>query len=228
MKVNEKNLAAFATSSNCPVDKEGWLVKRGEINKAFQKRWFVLKGNLLFYFEKKTDKEPTGFIVLEGCTVELAEDEGQFGFKIVFHGQGNRTYVLEAESQDSMEQWMKALASASYEYIKCMVAELERQLQQMEMNIPILANDECSGEMGTSPPIAPPRTRHNPFNRPAPASPNIRTHVPRSAPARADIELLRPKMTFRELHNVYSRKILKEFNEWKHQQRQLQQPLITF
>lgn len=63
---------------------------------------------------------------------ELAEDEGQFGFKIVFHGQGNRTYVLEADSQDSMEQWMKALAAASYDYIKCMVAELERQLQEME------------------------------------------------------------------------------------------------
>lgn len=69
MKVNEKNLAVFATSATTPVDKEGWLVKRGEINKAFQKRWFVLKGNLLFYFEKKTDKEPTGFIVLEGCTI---------------------------------------------------------------------------------------------------------------------------------------------------------------
>lgn len=68
MKINEKNLAAFATSSG-PVDKEGWLIKRGEVNKAFQKRWFVLKGNLLFYFEKKGDKEPTGAIILEGCTV---------------------------------------------------------------------------------------------------------------------------------------------------------------
>jgi sesquipedalian len=33
----------------------------------FQKRWFVLKGNLLFYFDKKGDKEPLGLLLLEGC-----------------------------------------------------------------------------------------------------------------------------------------------------------------
>lgn len=81
MKINEKTLLTFANSK--PVDKEGYLMKRGEgekkiymenskistlidsktsqqpnnlfptVNKAFQKRWFVLKGNLLFYFEKR-------------------------------------------------------------------------------------------------------------------------------------------------------------------------------
>lgn len=68
MKINEKNLAAFASSAT-PVDREGWLVKRSEVNKGYQKRWFVLKGNLLFYFEKRGDKEPVGVIVLEGCTI---------------------------------------------------------------------------------------------------------------------------------------------------------------
>lgn len=63
---------------------------------------------------------------------ELAEDEEQFGFKIVFHGTGNRSYTLGAESQESMEQWMKALACASYDYMKLMVAELQRQLDEME------------------------------------------------------------------------------------------------
>lgn len=68
MKINDKNLAAFATSAT-PVDREGWLHKRGEVNKGFQRRWFVLKGNLFFYFEKPGDKEPLGVIVLEGCTI---------------------------------------------------------------------------------------------------------------------------------------------------------------
>jgi hypothetical protein len=31
-----------------------------------------------------------------------------------------------------MEQWMKALACASYDYMKLMVAELQRQLDEME------------------------------------------------------------------------------------------------
>lgn len=67
MKINEKNLCYFATSP--PVDREGWLQKRGEINKSWQRRYFVLKGNLLFYFEKKGDREPLGVIILEGCTI---------------------------------------------------------------------------------------------------------------------------------------------------------------
>ncbi len=69
MKVNEKNLIAIANAPHLVVDKEGWLNKKGEVNKGFQKRWFVLKGNLLYYFEKKTDREPAGVLIVEGCTV---------------------------------------------------------------------------------------------------------------------------------------------------------------
>ena len=68
MKINEKNLCSFAVSAT-PVDKEGYLNKRGEVNRNFQRRYFMLKGNLLFYFDKKGDKEPVGVIVLEGCTI---------------------------------------------------------------------------------------------------------------------------------------------------------------
>ena len=55
MKINEKTLINYCTS-NTPTDREGWLVKRGEVNKSFQKRWCVLKGNLLFYSEKQGDR----------------------------------------------------------------------------------------------------------------------------------------------------------------------------
>lgn len=130
MKINEKNLISFSVSKSY-IDREGWLGKRGEVNKSFQKRWFVLKGNLLFYFEKKDDKEPVGLVILEGCTVELAEYEEAYAFKLVFHGAGNRTYILCANSQETMEQWMKALASASYDYVKLMVGELQRQLDEI-------------------------------------------------------------------------------------------------
>lgn len=69
MRINDKNLSAFAVSAT-PVDKEGYLFKKGEVNKNFQKRYFLLKGNLLFYFEKKgSDKEPIGVVILEGCTI---------------------------------------------------------------------------------------------------------------------------------------------------------------
>ena len=45
----------------------------------------MLRGNLLFYSEKKGDKEPIGVIILEGCTVELAEEETEhYAFKVGF------------------------------------------------------------------------------------------------------------------------------------------------
>ncbi|MPC60243.1 Sesquipedalian-1 [Portunus trituberculatus] len=73
MKINEKNLCAYSVSPTL-IDKEGYLLKKGEVNKNFQRRWFVLKGNLLFYFEKKGDREPIGVIILEGCTIGQCSD----------------------------------------------------------------------------------------------------------------------------------------------------------
>lgn len=132
MKINERTLISLSTS-NAPSDKEGWLWKRGEVNKNFQKRYFVLKGNLLFYFDKKTDREPVGVVILEGCTIELAEEEREkFAFKVAFHGEGKRTYVLGTDSQELLEEWMKVLACASYDYMKLMVLELQQQLAEAD------------------------------------------------------------------------------------------------
>lgn len=167
MKINEKNLCMFATSP--PVDLEGWLNKRGEVNKSWQRRWFVLKGNLLFYFERKGDREPLGMIILEGCTVELAEEGEQYCFQIIFHGPNNRTYYLSTESQGNMEQWMKALTCAGYDYMKLMVAELQRQLDEIE-------DGGCKASPEGSPlpppPKAPPR-RQNPGFQHRPVVPPI-------------------------------------------------------
>lgn len=64
--------------------------------------------------------------------LELAENDDLFSFKIIFHGPNNRSYVLGADSQELMEQWMKSLACASYDYMKFMVADLQRQLKELE------------------------------------------------------------------------------------------------
>ena len=132
MKFNERNVAYFA-NCNSPVDKEGFLLKRGgEINKSFQKRWFILKGNLLFYFAQKGDRDPVGVIILEGCRVELADyEDSQFTFQLSFPGEGARTYIFAAYNQEDMEAWMRALSCSSYDYMKAMVDELQRQLDEL-------------------------------------------------------------------------------------------------
>ena len=58
----------------------------------------------LFYFEKQTDKDPVGVIILEGCTVELAEEEiDKFAFKITFHGEGRRVYTMGTDDSVSFQ-----------------------------------------------------------------------------------------------------------------------------
>ncbi len=68
MHINDKQLAHFAKSTQ-RVDKQGYLFKKGFLNTAYKRRWFVLKGNLLFYFKDEKDSEPIGVLILEKICV---------------------------------------------------------------------------------------------------------------------------------------------------------------
>lgn len=126
MRLNEKNVASFAVCSS-PVDKEGYLQKKGDLNREFLRRWFVLKGNLLFYFLKKQDREPQGVIILEACSVQVSV-HGRYCFEISFDGVGTRVYILGADNDEEMQLWMKAISHASYQYLKSIVNELQRRV----------------------------------------------------------------------------------------------------
>ncbi|XP_038043570.2 sesquipedalian-1 isoform X1 [Anas platyrhynchos] len=134
MKLNERSLAFYATCDS-PADNAGFLYKRGERHTAYHRRWFVLKGNMLFYFEERESREPVGVIVLEGCTVELCDSAEEFAFAIRFGGTKSRTYVLAAESQAAMESWVKSLSRASFDYMRLVVRELEKQLEEMRWGL---------------------------------------------------------------------------------------------
>ncbi|KAM3611386.1 uncharacterized protein V6R79_017618 [Siganus canaliculatus] len=131
MKLNERSVAHYATCDS-PPDKTGFLYKKGERNTAYHRRWFVLKGNMLFYFEERDSREPIGVIVLEGCTVELCESAEEFAFAIKFECAKARVYKLAAENQAAMESWVKALSRASFDYMRLVVRELERQLEEIQ------------------------------------------------------------------------------------------------
>ncbi|XP_029961448.1 sesquipedalian-1 [Salarias fasciatus] len=131
MKLNERSVAHYATCDT-PPDKTGFLFKKGERNTAYHRRWFVLKGNMLFYFEERDSREPIGVIVLEGCTVELCESAEEFAFAIKFDCAKSRVYKMAAESQAGMESWVKALSRASFDYMRLVVRELEQQLEEIQ------------------------------------------------------------------------------------------------
>ncbi|XP_060926811.1 sesquipedalian-1 [Limanda limanda] len=131
MKLNERSVAHYATCDS-PPDKTGFLFKKGERNTAYHRRWCILKGNMLFYFEERDSREPIGVIVLEGCTVELCESAEEFAFAIKFDCAKARVYKMASDSQVAMESWVKALSRASFDYMRLVVKELERQLEEIQ------------------------------------------------------------------------------------------------
>ena len=134
MKINEKSLLEYAYC-NDGIEKEGFLQKKGEVNHSYKRRWFTLKGNLLFYFDKPGDKQALGVIIVENCSVEISDCD-KFSFCIRFQDSDgpapSRTYVLCAESEREMEKWMKAITSSSYNYAQMVVKEFEKTLHRLK------------------------------------------------------------------------------------------------
>lgn len=137
MKINEKILIKYANSTNHEVDKEGWLLKKSESKNEFQKRYCILKGNLFYYFERPSSDPPLGCIILEGCRIELEEDNDRqnlFSFRIAFSPKTYKNYIFASDNQEVCENWMKSLSSCSYGHLRHIFSELQKQVQDLEQD----------------------------------------------------------------------------------------------
>ncbi|XP_036907985.1 sesquipedalian-1 [Sturnira hondurensis] len=215
MKLNERSLAFYATC-DAPVDNAGFLYKKGGRHAAYHRRWFVLRGNMLFYFEDPASREPVGVIILEGCTVELVEAAEEFTFAVRFAGARVRTYVLAAESQAAMEGWVKALSRASFDYLRLVVRELEQQLAAMragggpppphrprallpkENGCAVWSTELPAASTGTS-------TQAQPGPEPPPLPPRRRASAPNGPLDSA---------SFAQLHEWYGREVRALRSQW--------------
>ncbi|NXC85541.1 RHG22 protein, partial [Cercotrichas coryphoeus] len=99
------------------VLKCGWLKKQRSIMKNWQQRWFVLRGDQLFYYKDEEETKPQGGFSAMRQAVELGKrSEGRFVF-CLSGGAGDRekmpvnheAFLLMANSQNEMEDWVKAI-----------------------------------------------------------------------------------------------------------------------
>ncbi|XP_060045061.1 sesquipedalian-2 [Erinaceus europaeus] len=142
MKLNERSVAHYALS-DAPADLTGFLrtwagaASSPGPSGAGRRCWFVLKGNLLFSFESPEGRAPLSLVVLEGCTVELAEapEPEEFAFAIRFAAPGVRPHLLAADGPAAQEAWVKALSRASFSYMRLVVRELESQLRDARLSL---------------------------------------------------------------------------------------------
>ncbi|KAH3745924.1 hypothetical protein Pelo_12666 [Pelomyxa schiedti] len=100
------------------VIKNGWMSKEGGALRTVQRRWFVLSSSGLAYFKTEKMGHPQGLISLrEGvsCFVNTSRSH-----TFVVHTK-TRDYVLIADSQATMNEWMSAISF-------CVRKTIERQL----------------------------------------------------------------------------------------------------
>uniref|UniRef100_A0A8D0EZR3 Sesquipedalian n=1 Tax=Strix occidentalis caurina TaxID=311401 RepID=A0A8D0EZR3_STROC len=236
MKLNERSVAHYATCDS-PADHAGFLRKRVERHHhhahhhhatSYQRRWFVLKGNLLFYFEERESREPVGLVVLEGCTVELCEAAEEFAFAIRFDDAGARAYVLVADGQAAMEAWVKALSRASFDYMRLVVRELEKQLEEACKSLAAcrksprrssssgrkrhLSNPALLPLQEKPPPPLPPRRR-------SAASSATGSPAPGLSPAMPESPVSPETACFSKLHSWYGQEIAALRREWQERQK---------
>ncbi|XP_007476339.1 rho GTPase-activating protein 25 isoform X1 [Monodelphis domestica] len=98
--------------------KIGWLKKQRSIVKNWQQRYFVLKGQQLYYYKDEEDAKPQGSMYLPGGSIkEIAtnpEEAGKFVFEVIpaswdQNRAGQDPYILMASSQSEMEEWVKSI-----------------------------------------------------------------------------------------------------------------------
>lgn len=92
-------------------DKDGFLTKQGGSIKTWKKRWFVLKGDTMYYFKTPRDTEQTGEIKLDSaCSCQPEKAKGKkYYFSVT---TPSRTFMMFAESEETMKQWVDKISQA--------------------------------------------------------------------------------------------------------------------
>lgn len=104
------------TIMQLPV-KEGFLMKRGFVNTAFQRRWFVLHSCYLFFYRYYPNRDLRGYINCQGATVSVDakySDVNPFSFVLhTPHDADHAKWVLQAASESEMQSWIAAITAAA-------------------------------------------------------------------------------------------------------------------
>ncbi|KAG1082671.1 hypothetical protein G6F42_022491 [Rhizopus arrhizus] len=107
-----EDVSSLSDATAAP-DMEGWLYKQGDKYKTWNKRWFVLKANNLFYFKSPKAVRMKGIINLKGYRIEVDESIQPGKYCFMAHHERERTFYFYTESEKPMKDWLKALMKAT-------------------------------------------------------------------------------------------------------------------
>ncbi|PRP89399.1 hypothetical protein PROFUN_01262 [Planoprotostelium fungivorum] len=127
-------------------DKAGQLKKRGHFVKNWKQRWFILKGDKLYYFRDKPDSRldrPAGIIYLKNSGFNrIQQDKNPSGslpycFEIVETDNDpyNRNYMISTDSEEVFNDWARSLERFTPNYEATPGAE-RKATGQEQKNLP--------------------------------------------------------------------------------------------
>ncbi|CXI43513.1 calcium-dependent protein kinase 7 [Plasmodium berghei] len=114
--------------------KEGILYKIGKHLHQFKARYYILFDSLLYYYDKKNNLKPRGFMFLEGCYVEVIpknDSINKYGFSICHKGTNQiQKRNLYVNTYEEREEWLQALYSTTKQNTLYNLYEIHEQLGQ--------------------------------------------------------------------------------------------------
>jgi len=147
--MNTRGIIGFGLSDS-NIDRSGILSKRGGTNLRMQQRFFVLKGNLLFYFkteqEFSSNKDPTGVICLEDYEAQLEDPNASdsiSGFRLSsIHNTGQKEFILSAATPEETVKWIDSIQTASYEFLRHKLSTYREALLDCGAVVPTFEHHE--------------------------------------------------------------------------------------
>eukprot|EP00761_Pharyngomonas_kirbyi_P008830 gb/GECH01008842.1/.p1 GENE.gb/GECH01008842.1/~~gb/GECH01008842.1/.p1 ORF type:complete len:616 (+),score=180.08 gb/GECH01008842.1/:1-1848(+) len=105
-KNTEQNSSSQTSTSQARVT--GWLKKKGAkgIYKSWKRRFFVMEGDRISYYEKEDSTTPKGHIDIPDI-IHVLEGGGKNAFNVV--SRTKRVYELQAESPEDYSKWTEAI-----------------------------------------------------------------------------------------------------------------------
>ncbi|GAA93812.1 uncharacterized protein L969DRAFT_44015 [Mixia osmundae IAM 14324] len=127
-------------------DHSGWMLKRGRQYNMAKLRYFVLKGQDLYYLKSDQERKIKGWIHLVGYKVLSDSDfsGGRFGFKILH--ESKPAHHFGSDDPSVIRTWMKAL----------MKATISRDFSQPIITSSHIATMSLAEAQAMNPPIRPP------------------------------------------------------------------------
>jgi len=95
------------------INMAGVLKKKGAKSGKTKRRYYIIKGNMMYYYLKKGDSIPRGVMYLPNKLMSLSPNKGKNGIKVYSQDSTSEYKTLFASSEEECEQWYKCMLTGA-------------------------------------------------------------------------------------------------------------------